>query len=142
MVLGNTKKKCIKPINRKTFKVRTGIINDTRILIQYISEHGYISKERHWAPNDILRDAKAYLNDEHYIDGLEYECIAKKQGLKKIPIETLIKLLKKAYTPKYLDRHSPPFSASPLCGYILYGNDRKLYKSVKHGASCKWIIYK
>jgi hypothetical protein len=138
-----TKKLCAKVMNRKTRKVRFNIeLNkDPRVLLLYIIEQKYISPKSayRWTADKIIQDASAYLSDEHYLFGLELKCKADK--LDKISMNKLKSIIKKALTKKYLERPSPPISASILCGYILEGNDGLQYESIKSGKSCVWKKY-
>ncbi len=135
--LKNCKKKLM--FNKKTKKFKTIPLHlDTRVLILYISERKYITAPRKFTVDEILTDATGYLQDDHYMDGLELRCRADQEGLKKISMEKLKEVLKKALTQKYRSRPSPPFSAAELCNYTLVGNDGQLYKSIKSGKTCVW----
>jgi len=57
----------------------------------------------------------------------------------KLTDSTLTQLLTASKQAKYAQRSSPPFSATPLCGATLKGNDKTLYQSVKRGKACAWV---
>lgn len=134
------KKLCKRVMNTKTRKIRwtSDPKSDPRVLLLYIADSQYIrpNSKRTWTADTILKDATGYLGDEHYMFGLELLCAAEK--LPKLTHSELRSLLTKALTKKYLARPSPPFSASPLCGYTLQGNDGRMYISVKSGSACVW----
>lgn len=134
------RKLCGKVMNNKTRKIRwnSSPKSDPRVLLLYIADRKYIrpNSKRPWTVDAILKDASGYLGDEHYMFGLELMCAAEK--LPKLTHAELRMLLTKAMTKKYLSRPSPPFSAAPLCGYTLEGNDGAKYTSVKVGQSCVW----
>lgn len=128
-----------KSVLNKTRKIRydLDLTKDTRVLVLYIADTPRYFSPR-WTTESILSDASGYLGDEHYMYGLELKCKADKEKLQKISMEQLRSLIQKALTTKYRSRPSPSFSAAPLCGYTLSGNDGRLYKSVKSGTSCTW----
>lgn len=101
----------------------------------------YIAYRRYPAtmtPDEILRDAAGYLGDEHYTFGLELKACADCEGLRRMSMAELKDILRKSAAKKYKERPSPPFPAGPLCGYMLEGNDRRVYRSERVGASCAW----
>jgi len=62
-------------------------------------------------------------------------------GIREISESLLVDLLTESCKPRYRSRDSPPFPANKLCGSKLYGNDRKLYTSVKNSADvCSWKL--
>ena len=112
--------------------------NDTRVLMLYIASRKYITPKTKILPDAILRDALGYLQDEHYMYGLQLRDYANCEKLPRISMQQVKDIVRKALTKKYLERPSPPFSAGPLCGYTMEGNDGNTYQSVKAGASCVW----
>jgi hypothetical protein len=111
---------------------------DTRVLVLYIAEHGYLTPRRRWTPDAILADATGYLGDEHYMYGLELKAQADAAALQPLSMAALKTLLRKAGGRKYLERPSPAFSAAALCGYTLRGNDGRQYTSTRKGEGCVW----
>lgn len=111
---------------------------DTRVMILYISYMRYL--KRSWTVEQILRDSSAYLGDEHYLFGLKLQELANKHKLRRLSSTEFHNLLKKSVgNKKYKIRQSPSFSAGPLCGYILTGNDGRAYKSVQDRKGvCVW----
>ncbi len=88
--------------------------------------------------DEILRDATAYLGDEHYMFGMELKAHADCERLRRLTMAELKDVVSKSATKKYRERQSPPFPAGPLCGYMLEGNDGRVYKSERAGGSCAW----
>ena len=130
---------------RVPFTPGVDFLKDTRVLMLYISAQRYlhptiIKARKHltYTPMEILNDVNSFLHDEHYMYGLKLREYADCEKLPSISMNQVKDILHKAFTKKYQTRPSPPFSAGPLCGYIMEGNDGKSYKSVKVGASCVW----
>lgn len=67
-----------------------------------------------------------------------YMKLTKERNVPLLSETTLISLLKDATKKKYRERESPPFSAGPLCGATLKGNNKTLWISEKRGKSCAW----
>jgi hypothetical protein len=111
---------------------------DTRVLVLYIADRGYLTPRRKWTPDTILADAMGYLGDEHYMFGLELKAQADAAALQPLSMPALKTLLRKAGGRKYLERPSPAFSAAALCGYTLRGNDGRQYVSMRKGEGCVW----
>lgn len=114
------------------------LAGDTRVLVLYIAERGYLTPRRKWTPDAILADATGYLGDEHYMYGLELKAQADAADLSPLSMTALKALLRKAGGRKYLERPSPAFSAAALCGYTLRGNDGRQYVSTRKGEGCVW----
>ena len=127
-------KKTCKKFTRKGLRFDLDLSKDTRVLIMYIAYRRFHAMEA----DEILRDATAYLADEHYMFGMELKTHADCEGLRRLSMTELKDVIRKSATKKYKERPSPPFPAGPLCGYMLEGNDRRVYKSVRSGNSCVW----
>ena len=115
--------------------------NDTRVMVLYISYRNYLKfTKRHLTTEQILSDASGYIGDEHYTFGLKLKERADAHKLRRLTQSEFNNLLKKSVgNKKYLERPSPPFSAAPLCGYVLTGSDGKAYKSVRlTTGTCVW----
>ena len=127
---------------KKTRKLKYSLQlhKDTRVMILYISYMRYL--KRSWTVEQILRDSSAFIGDEHYLFGLKLKELANKHKLRRLSSTEFQNLLKKSIgNTKYKTRQSPPFSASPLCGYILTGNDGRAYKSVSvRNGACVWKL--
>lgn len=67
-----------------------------------------------------------------------YTKLTKERKVPAISESTLVSLLKDSTQKKYMERNSPRFSASPLCGASLKGNDGAMYLSEKRGKACVW----
>jgi hypothetical protein len=67
-----------------------------------------------------------------------YVKLTKEREVPAISESTLVELVKATTQKKYRERESPPFSAGPLCGAVLKGNDKELYVSEKRGKACSW----
>ncbi len=132
--------KACKKFTRKgvRFDLDRDLSKDTRVLIMYIAYRRYYDMGRPMTAEEILRDATGYLADEHYMFGMELKAHADCEGLRRLSMTELKDVVRKSATKKYKGRPSPPFPAGPLCGYMLEGNDRRVYKSVRSGNSCVW----
>ena len=114
---------------------------DTRVMVLYISYRNYLKfTKRPWTMEQIMNDASGYIGDEHYIFGLKLKDRADQHKLRRLSLAEFNELLKKSVgNKKYKQRPSPPFSAAPLCGYILTGADGQAYKSVRMAnGTCVW----
>ena len=67
-----------------------------------------------------------------------YKALTKERKVPAISEAVLLDLVKATTQKKYRDRDSPPFSAGPLCGASLKGNDKSLWVSEKRGKTCAW----
>ena len=115
--------------------------NDARVMVLYISYRNYLKfTKRPWTIEQILSDASGYIGDEHYTFGLKLKERADAHKLRRLTQMEFNDLLKKSVgNKKYKERPSPPFSAAPLCGYVLTGTDGKAYKSVRlTTGTCVW----
>jgi hypothetical protein len=115
--------------------------NDTRVMVLYISYRNYLKfTKRPWTKGQILSDVSGYIGDEHYTFGLKLKERADARKLRRLTQVEFNELLKKSVgNKKYKERPSPPFSAAPLCGYILTGKDGRAYKSVRlTTGTCVW----
>jgi hypothetical protein len=128
-------KRTCKKFTRKGVRFGLDLSKDTRVLMMYIAYRRYAVS---MTVGEILRDATAYLADEHYMFGMELKSCADCEGLRRLSMAELKDVLRKSSTKKYKERPSPPFPAGPLCGYMLEGNDRRVYKSERVGGSCAW----
>ena len=117
----------------KKFIVNKKVVSDPRNILHYLSEKGIRKKSN---PKDIIKVARLWLDDDDYMLGVELWKDSKKWPI--ITEEELEKLISKAMTKKYMERDSPMFSASNLCGVVMKGNDKTFYKSVEQGKSCVW----
>ncbi len=126
----------------KTRKIRFApghnFSKDSRVLMLYIASRRYITPKTKLSPDALFRDAHGYLQDEHYMYGLQLKDYAECEKLKRISMQQVKDIVRKALTKKYRERPSPPFSAGPLCGYVMEGNDGNVYRSVKAGSTCSW----
>ena len=129
------KRAACKKFTRKGVRFDLDLSKDTRVLMMYIAYRRYAVS---MTVEEILRDAAAYLADEHYMFGMELKACADCEGLRRLSMAELKDVLRKSATKKYKGRQSPPFPAGPLCGYMLEGNDRRVYKSERAGGSCAW----
>jgi hypothetical protein len=120
---------------KRTRKHVRNLTKDTRVLMMYIAYRRYRSE---LTPEEILRDATGYLGEEHNMFGLELKTVADREGLRHLTMTELMNILRKSGTKKYKARSSPSYPAGPLCGYMLEGNDRRIYKSIRAGNSCVW----
>jgi hypothetical protein len=140
--MAETRKHALKTKRCKTRKVRfvagVDFSKDSRVLMLYIASRRYITPKSKLSPDAILRDAVGYLHDEHYMYGLQLRDYADCEKLPRISMQQVKDIVRKALTKKYLERPSPPFSAGPLCRYVMEGNDGKVYRSVKVGTACAW----
>jgi hypothetical protein len=131
-------KKSCKKFTRKGMRFGVDLSKDTRVLMMYIAYRRYHDYKIPLSPEEILRDATAYLGDEHYVFGMELKALADCEGLRQLSMVGLKDVIRKSATKKYRGRPSPPFPAGPLCGYMLEGNDGRVYKSERVGGSCVW----
>ena len=127
-----------KKFTRKGIRYGLDLSKDTRVLMMYIAYRRYVAAARPMSMDEILRDATAYLADEHYMFGMELKSCADCEGLRRLSVAELKGIVSKSTTKKYRERPSPPFPAGPLCGYMLEGNDGRVYKSERAGGSCVW----
>lgn len=130
-----------KKFTRKGLRQGVDLSKDTRVLLMYIAYRRYpdlAAAGKGWTPDVILRDATAYLGDEHYVFGMELKAHADCAGLRRLSMPELKTVIAKSLTKKYKGRPSPPFPAGPLCGYLLQGNDARVYRSERVGGSCAW----
>lgn len=126
---------------RRKPKAFVSLKHDTRVMILYISYRNYLKfTKRTWTVEQILNDASGYIDDEHNTFGLELKQRADQHKLRRLSLAEFNDLLKKSVgNKKYKQRSSPPFSAAPLCGYILTGTDGRAYKSVRMAnGACVW----
>lgn len=115
--------------------------HDTRVMLLYISYRNYLKfTKRPWTIEQILNDASGFIDDEHHTFGLNLKQRADQHKLHRLSLAEFNDLLKKSVgNKKYKERSSPPFSAAPLCGYILTGTDGRAYKSVRMAnGACVW----
>lgn len=127
-----------KKFTRKGLQQGVDLAKDTRVLLMYIAYRRYHAMGRPMSTEEILRDATAYLSDEHYVFGMELKSCADCAGLRHLSMPELKTVIAKSLTKKYKGRPSPPFPAGPLCGYLLQGNDARVYRSERVGGSCAW----
>jgi hypothetical protein len=109
-------------------------------MVLYISYMKYLGTKRSLTAEDILKDASGFIGDEHYTFGLTLKKRADIHKLRHLSYVEFTNLIKKSVgNIKYKQRNSPPFSAAPLCGYILTGKDGNAYKSVRTANGiCVW----
>ncbi len=124
-----------KKLTQKRIRTDINLTKDTRVLMMYIAYRRYRSG---LTPEEILRDATGYLSEEHRMFGMELKTVADRERLRHLTMTELMNILRKSSTNKYKMRSSPSYPAGPLCGYMLEGNDRRIYKSVRAGNSCVW----
>lgn len=132
------KRTACKKFTRKGVRFDLDLSKDTRVLMMYIAYRRFHAMGLQMTVEEILRDATAYLGDEHYMFGMELKTHADCEGLRRLSMADLKDAVRKSATKKYKERPSPPFPAGPLCGYMLEGNDRRVYKSERAGGSCAW----
>jgi hypothetical protein len=135
MARGTRKAACKKFTRKSVTRYNVDLSKDTRVLMMYVAYRRYPAT---LTPEEILRDAAAYLSDEHYMFGMELKAHADGEGVRRLSMPELIDIIRKSTTKKYKERPSPPFPAGPLCGYMLEGNDGRVYTSVRVGKSCAW----
>jgi hypothetical protein len=126
---------CKKFTRKNVTRFNVDLSKDTRVMMMYIAYRRYSAS---MTPEEILRDATGYLGEEHYMFGMELKAHADCEGLRRLSMAELTDIVRKSTTKKYKERPSPPFPAGPLCGYMLEGNDRRVYKSARVGKSCAW----
>ena len=131
-----SKKQC--KTRKLRFRPGVDFSKDTRVLMLYLASRRYITPKTKLSPEAIFRDALGYLQDDHYMYGLQLRDYADCEKLQRISMQQVKDIIRKALTKKYLERPSPPFSAGPLCGYVMEGNDGNVYRSVKAGGACSW----
>jgi PDZ domain-containing secreted protein len=122
-------------------KTRKAKKTPSNVILTFLSEnHEYLPTLENYGDFSIEEEIyRVHLVLTHTASTMnKYKALTKARKVPSISETGLRDLVKFTTQKKYRVRDSPPFSAGPLCGAILKGNDKTLWVSKKRGKSCVW----